>query len=301
MSSEKGLPYDVVDVFAEAPFAGNPLAVVFDAARLDARAMQRIAREMNLSETTFVLHAAAHDAAFDVRIFTPQHELPYAGHPTLGTAFAIRARWLGARAHDLTLRLGVGVVPVRFDDDGLVWLTTPSATFAPGPDRAAVAAALGLPVDALDARLPIEVATTGEPQVLVPLRDLAALGSCAIAHDAYRALRASGAPASLYVFARETRDARNQLSARMFAPDLGVIEDPATGSAAGWLAAYLRRHRVLAPDDFIARVEQGHEMQRPSLLHIRVRGADPEIAVGGRVIPIARGELCAAASQGEEA
>ena len=293
MSSAKGLAYEIVDVFAEERYAGNPLAVVRGAAALDSATMQAIARELNLSETAFVLHEAARDGAHDVRIFTPAKELPYAGHPTLGTAFVIRAALLDDSVAALVLRLGIGPVQVRFAADGLVWLTTPRATFGAAPEPAAVAAALSLPVEALDSRLPLEVATTGHHQLLVPVRDLAALRACRVDSGSYRRLRETGAPGSIYVFTREVRDPRNHFSVRLFAPDAGVPEDPATGSAAGWLGAYLARHRVLGSGDFDVRIEQGHEIGRPSLLHVRARGAGPslEISVGGRVIPVARSEL----------
>jgi trans-2,3-dihydro-3-hydroxyanthranilate isomerase len=289
MSSAKGLAYELFDVFAESVYAGNALAVVHGGADLDTGTLQKIAREMNLSETTFVLRASARNGAFDVRIFTPGRELAYAGHPTLGTAFAIRARGR-TDGTSLALRLGIGVVPVRFDAAGLAWLTAPPAGFAPGPAPALVAAALGLPADALDPRLPLETATTGEPQLIVPLRDEAALRAIVLSQLGYRRLRDTGGPACLYAFVRSGPGA---LAARMFAPDAGVPEDPATGSAAGWLAAYLARHRVLGAGDFEARVEQGREMGRPSLLHLRARGSGAalEISVGGRVIPVARGEL----------
>ncbi|MEX2204914.1 MAG: PhzF family phenazine biosynthesis protein [Myxococcota bacterium] len=293
MPDAKGLVYDVVDVFAEERLQGNPLAVVRGGARLETAALQAIARELNLSETAFVLHDSARDGAFDVRIFTPGKELPYAGHPTLGTAWVIRQTLLDGHADELVLRLGVGPVRVRFAADGLVWLTTPRASFAPAPDRGAIAAALGVPLDALHATLPIEVATTGHHQLLVPLRDLEALRACRIESGAYERLRASGAPDSYYPFALGARDPRNQLSVRLFAPAAGVPEDPATGSAAGWLGSYLSRHRVLGAGDFDVRIEQGHEISRPSLLHVRARGAGDalEVSVGGRVIPAARGEL----------
>jgi len=293
MPDTKGLLYDIVDVFAEEQYAGNPLAVFRGGARLETATLQAIAREMNLSETTFVLHHAARDGAFDVRIFTPAGELPYAGHPTLGTAFVIREALLGGSADQLTLRLGVGLVQVRFAPDGLVWLTTPRATFGKAPEPSLVAAVLGLPVDALDPRLPLEVATTGEHQLLVPLRDLAALRACRVDTAAYARVSADGIPNCVYAFTREVRSPRNHFSVRMFAPGAGVPEDPATGSAAGWLGAYLARHRVLGGGDFDVRIEQGHEIARPSLLHVRARGSGDalEISVGGCVIPVARGEL----------
>ncbi len=293
MPDAKGLPYDIVDVFAEERYAGNPLAVIRGGARLETATMQAIAREMNLSETTFVRGDAARDGAFDVRIFTPASELPYAGHPTLGTSFVIREALLGGSADELVLRLGVGLVRVRFAADGLVWLATPRATFGKAPEPSRVAAVLGLPVEALHSSLPLEVATTGAHQLLVPVRDLAALRACRVDTAAYARAGADGVPNCFYAFTRETRDPRNQLSVRMFAPGAGVPEDPATGSAAGWLGAYLARHRVLGAGDFDVRIEQGHEIDRPSLLHVRARGAGDafEISVGGRVIPAARGEL----------
>ena len=263
------------------------------AAALDTAAMQAIAREMNLSETAFVLHDAARDGAHDVRIFTPSHELPYAGHPTLGTAFAIREACLGDEADALVLRLGIGPVRVTFARDGLVWLDAPRAQFEPAPEPAAVAGALGIALADLDPRLPIELMTTGFAQLFVPIRDLDALRACRIDPAAYRRLRDIGAPASLYAFTRGARNPRNTLSARLFAPDMGVPEDPATGSAAGWLGAYLARHAVLGTGDVEARIEQGHEIGRPSLLHVRARRAGEalDVSVGGRVIRIARGEL----------
>lgn len=288
MSSSKGLSYEILDVFAEAPLEGNPLAVVFGAGRLDGPTMQAIARETNLSETTFVLGDAARDGAFDVRIFTPASELPYAGHPTLGTAFAIRERLLGGDAKEVVLRLGVGPVPVRFEADGVAWLTAPPARFEKlaAPEQAAHA--LGLPPEALHATLPVEAQVAGVRQLFVPLHDLHALGHCRVDAAAYERLIASGGPASLYAFARGARAAANHFSVRLFAPALGVPEDPATGSAAGWLGAYLVRHRALGDGPVDVRLEQGHAISRPSLLRVRASAAGSE--VGGRVIPVARGE-----------
>ena len=286
MSSARGLRYELLDVFAEAPLEGNPLAVVFGAERLATADMQAIARETNLSETTFVLHGAARDGAFDVRIFTPARELPYAGHPTLGTSFAIREALCGGAVDSLVLRLGVGLVPVRFADDGLVWLESPPARFAPLGSPELAAAALGLSASALHPSLPVEAA--GDRQLFVPLRDRAQLDAARVEPAAYAKLGASGAPTSLYCFARGARDPRNHFSVRLFAPASGVPEDPATGSAAGWLGEYLVRHRVLGEGPIEVRLEQGHAIARPSLLH--VRASAESVLVGGRVIRVARGE-----------
>jgi trans-2,3-dihydro-3-hydroxyanthranilate isomerase len=288
MSSARGLTYAVLDVFAEAPLAGNPVAVVFGAARLSGPEMQAIARETNLSETTFVLHERAHDGAFDVRIFTPARELPYAGHPTLGTATAIRSALLDGAENEVVLRLGVGPVRVHFAADGLAWLESPTACFdAFGPPES-VAAALGLRLDSLHPTLPVEVQRTGSNQLFVPLRDLAALRSARVEPAGYERLIEAGGPASLYAFARGARDPRNHFSVRLFAPALGVPEDPATGSAAGFFGAYLVRHRAHGEGALDVRLEQGHEIARPSLLHVRASASG--IEVGGRVIPVASGE-----------
>jgi trans-2,3-dihydro-3-hydroxyanthranilate isomerase len=288
MSSAKGLAYEVLDVFAEAPLTGNPLAVVFGAGRLATAEMQAIARETNLSETTFVTAEAARDGAWDVRIFTPGAEFPYAGHPTLGTATAIRSRYFGGAAESITLRLGIGLVPVRFADDGVAWLESPVARFEPFEKRELVAAALGLEVESLDPKLPIEIQRNGANQLFVPLRDRSALERAAVDSNAYRALRAAGSPGSLYLFAQGARDPRNHFSVRLFAPAYGTPEDPATGSAAGFLGQYLARHRVYPNETVDVRLEQGHAISRPSLLRVRARASAVE--VGGRVVAVARGE-----------
>jgi trans-2,3-dihydro-3-hydroxyanthranilate isomerase len=288
MSSGKGLSYQVLDVFAEAPLTGNPVAVIFGAGRLATADMQAFARETNLSETTFVLGDTPRDGAWDVRIFTPGSELPYAGHPTLGTASAIRARLLGGGADSVVLRLGVGPVPVRFAADGVAWLESPAARFEPLPAPERLAAVLGLPASAFDSTLPIEVQRTGAPQLFVPLVDAAAVARARVQTSHYDELRATGAPGSLYVFARGARDPHNHWSVRLFAPAYGIIEDPATGSAAGFLGGYLVRHKAHGAGPLDVRLEQGHEIARPSLL--RVRQGRSAIEVGGRVIPVANGE-----------
>jgi len=287
MSSAKGVEYVVLDVFAEAPLQGNPVAVLFGAERLATADMQAIARETNLSETTFVLGDRARDGAFDVRIFTPGSELPYAGHPTLGTATAIRSHLLGGAGDSLVLRLGVGPVPVRFGADGVAWLESPPARFTGFPNRALAAAALGLIEGDLDPVLPVEVQNTGAKQLFVPLRDRAAVERARVDTGHYEKLAAEGAPSSLYVFARGARDPGNHFTVRLFAPKYGIPEDPATGSAAGFLGGYLVRHRAHGDAPLDVRLEQGHAISRPSLL--RVRAGANAIEVGGRVIPVARG------------
>lgn len=288
MSSARGLSFTILDVFAEGPLQGNPVSVTFGAARVSVDDMQAIARETNLSETTFVTSDHERDGAWDVRIFTPGSELPYAGHPTLGTATAIRSQLLGGAAQSVVLRLGIGLVPVRFADDGVAWLESPVARFESYEKRELVAAALSLPLESLHPELPIEIQKNGAQQLFVPLRDRAALEAARIDSNAYRALMAEGVRGSLYPFAAGARDPRNHFSVRLFAPAFGIAEDPATGSAAGFLGQYLVRHRAHPGETLDVRLEQGHAIRRPSLL--RVRSGARAVEVGGRVVAVARGE-----------
>jgi trans-2,3-dihydro-3-hydroxyanthranilate isomerase len=285
-------PLFLVDVFAERRYAGNQLAVVLRAADLDAKTMQAIARETNFSETTFVLEEDARDGMFDVRIFTPREEVPFAGHPTLGTAWVIRNELLGGAAPSLTLRLGVGPIPVTFEGD-LVWLEPRQPTFGPQADRETLASVLGLSVSDVAAAHPIETVSMGLPFWIVPLASLDAARRCRLDREAYRAFVEEAEAKGILVFARETEDQANAIHARVFVEWYGVPEDPATGSANACLAAYLAEHRVLGAGEITPRVEQGIEMGRPSILSLRAKkdGGRFEVRVGGRVIPVARGEL----------
>ena len=256
-------------------YAGNPLAVFRGGAGLETATLQAIAREMNLSETTFVLHDAARDGAFDVRIFTPGKELPYAGHPTLGTAFVIREALLGGAAEraGAAARCRAGARALRGRRAGLADDAARDAS-ARRPSPSAVAAALGLPLDAL-ARAASARGRDHRPPPAA--RAAARPGGAARVPDRVRRVRAparsrrTGQP--LRVRARRARSAQPASRCACSRPHAGVPEDPATGSAAGWLGAYLARHRVLGAGDFDARIEQGHEIARPSLLHVRARGA----------------------------
>jgi trans-2,3-dihydro-3-hydroxyanthranilate isomerase len=287
--------FHIVDVFAEALYAGNPLAVVCDAGDLDRETMQRIAREFGFSETTFVTSPAS-EAGTAVRIFTPAEELPFAGHPTLGTAWVIREHLLRGGADALTLVLGVGRVPVAFTPEPgggeLVWLTAPPVSLERRLAPAQIAPALGLADSEIRVDLPVTEVRAGVHQLLVPLTSLAAVRRARLDPAAFAPLRAQGFPDHVYLFARETEGADNQLHARMFFTAGGVREDPATGSATACLGAYLLAHGSYG-ERFALRIEQGLEMGRPSLLRLEVTGpaAGAKIRVGGRVLESARGEL----------
>jgi len=286
-----------VDVFTDRPLAGNPLAVVLDGRGLAGDEMQKIAREMNLSETTFVFPPNARDCAARIRIFTPGREVPFAGHPTLGTAWVLASHGLiPAGTRRFALEEGIGPVPVELEGDpsrpGFVWMRHQDATFGPElRDRAGVARALGLGVGDLRPDAPVQPASTGNTFLFVPLRDRAAVDGAAL--DS-RGLPEAAAALGVFVFATDDDDGR-RLYSRMFAPHNGVPEDPATGSAGGPLGAYLVRHGLVRGTGELNMVsEQGTKMGRQSFVHIRLQahGADAtDIRVGGGVVPVLEGRL----------
>ena len=284
------MKFFVVDVFAERKYEGNPLAVFVLERALETAEMQAIAKEVHFSECTFVAREPR-DGGFDVRIFTPDMEVPFAGHPTLGSAYVIR-KMLGWSASDvIVLNEGVGQIPVRFRGDTLT-MSLKQPAFGPLiDDRASIAEILGIDVDDIDARFPVENVSIGLPSVIVPLTSRDAVARCAIRHERYARFLAEQVKSALLVFCDQTADVRNQIHARVFVDDEGFFEDAATGSANGNLAAYLLRHRYFGRTSLAYRVEQGHEMGRPSLLEVTAELRDDafDIAIGGRVVEVAEG------------
>jgi trans-2,3-dihydro-3-hydroxyanthranilate isomerase len=297
------LQYRIVDVFTDRMFGGNPLAVFLDGRGVTDTEMQALAREMNLSETTFILPPTDPANDFRVRIFTPGRELPMAGHPTIGTAFVLaREQMVPAGGETVTIRLEekVGLIPVRLEmKDGTldkIWMTQPRPTFGPVfPDAAAVAAMLGIDPAGLRSDLPIEVVSCGMPFLFVPVRDLATMRKLSLNKDlSRRALDPLGVQ-EVFAFAMEVENAGSTVHSRMFAPDLGIPEDPATGGASGPLGCYLVRYGVVsaAPKASIVS-EQGIEMGRPSFIHIEITQEANEITevkVGGQTVFVGGGEI----------
>lgn len=287
--------FHIVDVFAESLYAGNTLAVVRDAADLDSETMQRIACEFGFSETTFVVSDPAADEV-RVRIFTPGAELPFAGHPTLGTAWVIREHLAAGRPAAVALALGVGRVPVDFEAEAggseVAWLTAPQITLGRTLARERIAPALGLAAGEIAADLPAQHMLAGVEFVHVPLVSRSAVAKARLDFSALAPLAAEGFPQTVYSFAREAETPGIDLRARMLLEDAGLREDPATGSATACLGAYLLAHGSYG-ERFALRIEQGVEMGRPSLLRLEVTGPAPaaKIRVGGRVLESARGEL----------
>jgi trans-2,3-dihydro-3-hydroxyanthranilate isomerase len=290
-----GLVFSIVDVFAEDKYAGNQLAVVRRAEGLDGAAMQKIAREINFSETTFILGDRKRRGGYDVRIFTPAAELPFAGHPTLGTAFVIQQDLIKEPARKVVLNLKVGPIPVTFGyrdrKPDVLWMKQIQPQFGITLEARRVAPVLGLKPDDLDLRFPVQEVSTGIPFVIVPVKTLEAVKKSGFRADKLAGLTAEGK--AFLLFAPQTYSPRNHLNVRVFAHCYGVGEDPATGSANGCLAGYLVRHRYFGGPQLDIRVEQGYEVGRPSLLLLRAReeAGKMDVFVGGRVILVARGRL----------
>jgi len=282
------------DVFSSRPLEGNSLAVFLDGRGLTDAEMQAIAKEMNLSETTFILPrdaATERERGIRVRIFTVREELPFAGHPTLGTAFAQRGQ---SGAAQVVLELNVGKVPVNFEgnNDGPAFgeMTQIDPTFGMQHERDAIARATGLRAEDLDDSLPIETVSTGLPYTITPLKSLAVMRNLQIdLHRATEYLAQTGGR-FFYFVTRETVDREARLHARMLFYN---GEDPATGSAAGCTAAWMVAHGVAKPDERVL-IEQGIEMKRPSRIFVRASRRDNRIVnvrVGGNSVEILRGEV----------
>ena len=286
------LHYHRVDVFTDRAFGGNPLAVFTNGRGLSTETMQAIAKEFNLSETTFVIPAdePAHD--WRVRIFTPGAELPMAGHPTVGTSYVLAREHLiprDERETTIILEEGVGPVPVRIEfnegEPSFAEMRQPLPTFgARLDDRAAVAAMLSLEESDVEADLPVEVVSCGVPFLYVPLRSLDAARRARPRVDLIdRVAEEHDIQPQVFVFTREVEHEGSTVHSRMFAPSLGITEDPATGAASGPLGCYLVTYGLFPEGDILS--EQGVEMGRPSFIHIRIAREDEQITavrVGGR-------------------
>lgn len=287
----------IVDVFAESKYSGNQLAVFRDTAKLSGREMQRIAQEMHYSETTFIRSEIERDGGYDVRIFTPDFELPFAGHPTLGTAFIIQTQILGKPVQKVKLNLGVGQIPVDFSYRGgnadVLWMTQKYPVFGgeirPGP----MAKLLGLRLSDIDQDFQIRQVSTGIPFVIVPLKGLKAVRRSRVDMAAMSGFLRSAKAIAILVFSRETYRKDNDINVRVLGASDNIPEDPATGSANGCLAAYLVEQAYFGRAEVDLRVEQGYEIGRKSLLLLRARkiGKSIDVKVGGKVQFIAAGEF----------
>lgn len=287
----------ILDVFAEEKYAGDQLAVVADAGGLSDVEMQKIAKEMNYSETTFILSQDEQGGGYDVRIFTPEIEVPFAGHPTLGTAFVIQQEIVSKPVATVNLNLKVGQIPVTFNYDGLqpgiLWMKQIEPTFGDVVEPGPVSEVLGIAENDIDERFPIQDVSTGLPFIIVPLKSLDAVKRVKVVREKYLQFIENRYAKAILVFCPETYHPENDVNARVFADYAGVPEDPATGSANGCLAGYLAKYRYFGSDKIDVRVEQGYEIGRPALLYLRAEDKDGpiDVCVGGKVVMVAKGEL----------
>lgn len=291
----RALPIIQVDVFTHEAFGGNPCTVVFDADGLDQATMQRIAREMNLTVTAFVLNSERAD--WQLRFFTPGEEVPMASHATIAAVYGLLSSQRVRHQHGLqrlSMELYPGVTDVEIagepGDNPLIFLTHMRPEFMQDYDPAEVADAFSVPVSALRKGVPVTTVSSGTPQLMVPFADIGSLRRARVNHDAYAHLRAFGDFFSAHLFVTEGITPVGNTFARHFGVPPDWREDPFTGSATGSMAAYLWRHRLVRDPVLVA--EQGHWLDRPGRGEVEVLG-DPDdirgVRVGGRAVEILEG------------
>jgi len=285
----------ITDVFTTQRYGGNQLATFVDCASLSDAEMQKIAREINFSETTFITSRHPRDGGYNVRIFTPNAEVEFAGHPTLGTAHIIRNKLRLTGADEVALNLRAGRIPVTFTEtpDGtfMLWMRQMPPHFGRQLDASTLARVLGIAEADIDLDFPIQEVSTGFPTLVVPLRNQDALKRAKVNKDAYFSLVTDAWAKLILVFSQEGYEPGQRVGVRMFADYYGIAEDAATGSSNGCLAAYLARHKVLGSPDIDVLAGQGYEMGRPSTLALRANttGDGIEVSVGGSVVDVAEG------------
>lgn len=285
--------YSIVDVFSQGKYTGNQLAVFKNAENLSDNEMQQIAKEINFSETTFILSDSPKNDGYDVRIFTPNEEIPFAGHPTLGTAYIIKDEIIGEQIEKLKLNYKAGQIPVSFDNqEQTLWMEQNNPTFGRMLDHNKVADVLTINKDYIDDRFPIQEVSTGLPVIIVPLKSLEAIKKVRINKEKYFELIEHTDAKAIMAFSPETYSVDNNVNVRDFADYFGIPEDAATGSSNGCLASYLVKYRYFNKSKINIRVEQGYEMKRPSLLFLQASEENGEITVhvGGKVEKVAQGE-----------
>lgn len=300
------LKYTLVDVFTAQAFGGNPLAVFHDGSRLDTKTMQKIANELNLSETAFICPPKKPQNQISLRIFTPQVELPIAGHPTIGTAYVLAyLKMLPTQdgINEWTMEENLGDIQVTVQKEAekitKIEMIQPLPVFGETWTRQAlVADLLSLPKSELDPRFPIQTISSGLPFLFVPIRSLAAMREINFRTDVWER-HFSGDPdrQHIFTFTTETEENNSTVHCRMFAPAMGISEDPATGAASGPLGAFLVEHGAVGHTEegtYSIRSEQGIEIGRPSFIDITVlkkKQKYKEVKIGGTAIVIGQGEL----------
>ncbi len=285
------MKYYITDVFAIGKYSGNQLATFIVDKDIDTETMQKIAQEVNYSETTFITSGLQKNRGYDVRIFTPKAEIDFAGHPTLGTAFIIRKFLEIKKKRKIKLNLKVGQIPVEIKNE-MYWMSQVQPKFSEPMDSEYIASMLNLSVSDLENDFPIQGVTTGLPFTIVPLKNKAALVKCRLNMDIYADFIENTWAKGILVFCRGGYSALQDLSTRVFVPWLGITEDPATGSASGCLAAWLLKNKFYGTPFITINTGQGYEINRPSEINIQasIEKGNYNLDVGGEVELIAQGD-----------
>lgn len=298
------IPFYIVDVFAEQKYQGNQLAVFEHDGSIATETMQTMAKEINFAETTFInTKTLTPEDGYDVRIFTTEQEIPFAGHPTLGTAFVIRKQIIKQPVSQVVLNLGVGKIPVDFVDDTL-WMQQINPIFGKNYPINELADLLGISVENMMPKFPILDVSTGLAFLIIPVKNLSAIQTMKpdaekmmaflLKHTLYKTNNPTGKSMNFFVFTKETYSPDNQLNGRMFLIEDGKLnEDSATGSANGCLLGYLLKTNFMETDSVKISVEQGYEIPRPSILYhdgYKISENEFSIRIGGKVQAVSRGE-----------
>ena len=285
------MKFYIVDVFAEKPYEGNQLAVCIPNEDIKQEEMQQIAKEINFSETTFIMSGLQKNSGYNVKIFTPDSEIPFAGHPTLGTAYVIQRFIDGNNSNEIKLNLEVGQIPVMFNgQEG--WMLQNQPIIKNTIDVETISKILQIDIGDINVELPVQVVSTGLPSIIVNLKTLDAVNRCKINHKLYDELLEEIGDANILIFTKETVNPSNDLHARVFMFTSGHLEDPATGSANGNLAGYLLEHNVFDSQDISYSVEQGYSINRKSLLKAVATKNNSKytIQIGGSAFVVAEGK-----------
>lgn len=284
------MKFYLLDVFGNSRYTGNQLAVFLDTGNLSSGEMQKIAREINFSETTFVT-GPKQQGGYPVRIFTPGSEIEFAGHPTLGTAYIIRKRIETEQDEIIRLNLKAGQIPVTFEGE-LLWMRQNQPVFRNELSAETMSELLSLSKEDIDDRFPVAEVSTGLPFAIIPLRSMEALKKSKINHAILPSYIHTAWAKGIMVFCPEGYQPAQDLASRVFVDYYGIPEDPATGSATGCLAAYLVKYGIFGQGQLRMTIGQGYEIGRPSELFIDACKVNDEyeLNVGGRVFEVASGE-----------
>lgn len=288
------MKFYITDVFGENKYSGNQLATYRCGSPLTTKEMQKIAHEINFSESTFILSEEQENGGYNVRIFTPTKEVDFAGHPVLGTAYIIRQHIIKDPLQKVNINLKIGQITVTFTGhkNEILWMEQIEPTFGNIFSIDDLSKILNIPQEAFDTNFPIQEVSTGLPHIIVPLKKLKYLKSAKVSKELYFKFIDKTWAKNILIFCPEGYTNSHDMSVRMFADYLGIPEDPATGSGNGCLAGYLIKYRYFNSTEIEIKIGQGYEVNRPSLLLLRAKEHDSQIriSVGGKVIPIAEGQ-----------